>query len=180
MVRPGPIDWARSVLVYEEPVAPLIRNFKYRGDNSSLKALIEIARPLAETVMDCAPAEIHSEAEKTCVVPVPLHPRRLRKRMFNQALVMARALFPGLIVKHGMVRRTVHNSPQRGLSRKERRQNVRGIFEAGSIEDFSHFIIFDDVLTTGSTVREMARMLKGKGARKVLALTLARTLRDVC
>ena len=95
--------------------------------------------------------------------------------MFNQSLWIAKSLFPNMHIETSIVRRVVDNPPQSGLSRKERVKNVRNIFEADSLRGFRHFIIVDDVITTGSTIGEMAKILKKKGAKKVLAISVART-----
>ncbi len=174
--KPGPVDWTRSLFIYKEPVASLIKGLKYKGDRSCLKALKTLSRPVLEKILKDAPVAIDgTDSESTCVVPVPLHENRLRKRMFNQSLLIAKSLFTHMSIETSIVRRVVDNPPQSGLSRKERVNNVRNIFEAGSLKDFRHFIIVDDVITTGSTIGEMAKILKKKGVRKVLAISVART-----
>lgn len=157
-------------------MASLIKGLKYKGDRSCLKALKTLSRPVLEKILKDAPVAIDgTDSESTCVVPVPLHENRLRKRMFNQSLLIAKSLFTHMSIETSIVRRVVDNPPQSGLSRKERVNNVRNIFEAGSLKDFRHFIIVDDVITTGSTIGEMAKILKKKGVRKVLAISVART-----
>jgi ComF family protein len=114
------------------------------------------------------------------LVPVPLHPKRLRHREFNQSLIIARTLgqiyrlplLPDLLLR---VRPT---SPQVELHRKDRAGNVRGAFQIRrGVPDLEgkHLILVDDVLTTGATVNECARILKKAGVEKVYVVTLART-----
>jgi len=96
--------------------------------------------------------------------------------MFNQSILIAKRLFNQIPVRTDIVSRTVDNPPQSSLSRKKRPNNVQNIFEARSLLGFRHFIIVDDVVTTGSTINEMAHVLKKKGARSVISISIARTL----
>ena len=173
--KPGHVDWTRSLFLYKKPVASLIKGLKYKGDRSCLKALKKLSQPILEKILNDAPlAQYTLNKKSTCVVPVPLHINRLKKRMFNQSLLIAKGLFPNMPIETSIVRRVLDNPPQSGLSRKERVKNVRNIFEAGSLRGFRHFIIVDDVITTGSTIGEMAKILKKKGAKKILAISIAR------
>ena len=174
--NPGPVDWARSFFVYQDPIASLIKELKYRGDRSCLNALETLSRPALERILSSMPLKTWKNDRSTCVVPVPLHVNRLRQRMFNQSLLIARRLFTQIPVRTDIVSRTVDNPPQTSLSGKRRLDNVRNIFEARSLMGYRHFIIVDDVVTTGSTVYEMAQVLKKKGARSVLSISIARTM----
>ncbi len=119
------------------------------------------------------------------LVPVPLHSSRERERGFNQAHLLARGLSAALgkrpvggapRVEGRILRRTRATPPQTGLSLRERRENVRGVFavsDAARVRDRA-LVLVDDVMTTGATLSECATALKHAGAGVVAALTLAR------
>lgn len=111
------------------------------------------------------------------IVPVPLHPSRLRWRGFNQAEELGKALSRriGLPVIEGL-RRLRDTGAQVAMGRRERRSNVRGAFGlagSGAYRD-TRVLLVDDVFTTGSTVNECARQLMRAGAASVHAITVAR------
>jgi len=111
------------------------------------------------------------------IVPVPLHRSRLRQRGYNQALELARPLAArlGVPLAHDVLVRSRDTSAQTELDRAARRRNVRGAFhlrEAIVLPD--HVALFDDVMTTGATLAECARLLKRAGVRRVDAWALAR------
>ncbi len=114
------------------------------------------------------------------IVPMPLHPARLRERGFNQSLELARQIarrlnVPLLIDACQRVRDT---PPQSALDWKERDKNVRKAFAC--MQDFSgkHVAMVDDVMTSGASLNELALALRRAGAREVSACVVARTLRN--
>jgi ComF family protein len=113
------------------------------------------------------------------IMPVPLHPRKLRERNFNQSLLLARsaAHLLGAELDFLSLRRIKYTQPQTGLKSNERRKNVRGAFEVvnRNVVKGRSVLLVDDVTTTGSTLNECARTLRRAGAREVFCLTLART-----
>jgi ComF family protein len=111
------------------------------------------------------------------LVPVPLHPRRLRERGFNQALLLARHAAPGQIaVRDDLLTRIRATPHQVGLGAEQRRANVHGAFAVPTGLDLTglNLVLIDDVLTTGSTLGNCAEALMTAGATSVGALTLAR------
>ncbi|MEE9608613.1 MAG: phosphoribosyltransferase family protein [Myxococcota bacterium] len=115
------------------------------------------------------------------VVPVPLHPRRLRTRGFNPAGLLARELSRRLAVPWDAValRRMRDTPSQTGLERSARRRNGRGAFRAQpGLRAPARVWLVDDVVTTGSTLSEAARALRRAGARQVIAVCAARTLSE--
>ena len=113
------------------------------------------------------------------VVPVPLHPRRLRLRGFNPAAQIARSLARELEIPFDAValRRTRDTPSQTGLDRHERRNNVRGAFRSRRGLQFPERIwLVDDVVTTTSTLTEAAIALRAAGASTVIGLCAARAL----
>ncbi|WP_461208920.1 phosphoribosyltransferase family protein [Desulfocurvus sp. DL9XJH121] len=115
------------------------------------------------------------------VAPVPLHPRRLLSRGFNQSLEAARLLARRLdrpLVPRALAR-VRHTAPQMSLDAARRRENVRGAFAAeAALVKGARVLLVDDVMTTGGTLRECAGALRRAGAGRVEALVLARTARE--
>jgi len=111
------------------------------------------------------------------IVPVPLHPARQRERGFNQAALLAELVGPGLGAPVRPILQRVHfTTTQTAFDRAERIQNLRHAFRLRRNVDVRNFqvLLIDDVLTTGSTLSECARVLKENGARCVFAATAAR------
>jgi ComF family protein len=113
-----------------------------------------------------------------CVVPVPLHPRRLHARGFNPAAVLARwvARHHGVPARPAALLRLRNTPSQTGLDRRARGRNMRGAFAARpGLRLPERVWLVDDVVTTGATLAEAARALRGAGARRVVAVCAART-----
>jgi len=149
-------------------VADAIRRFKWHG-------LPELARPLGRLLV----AHL-AQGLPDRVVPVPLHPRRLRAREFNQAALLA--LFArgarGPPVDVQLLERIRDTLPQSQLPGPARQANVRGAFRVSQRGDARglRILLVDDVLTTGATAEACARALLEAGAREVAILTLARAV----
>ncbi|MCC6793403.1 MAG: ComF family protein [Thermomicrobiales bacterium] len=143
-----------------------IISFKYENERARRTHLAAHLIPL----LDGAP-------EGASLVPVPLHPSRLRGRGYNQAELLARAIgtTTGWPVEPALLKARA-TRPQVGLSAAERATNVRDAFETSRQVDVSgrRFLLIDDVLTTGATLSACADALAAAGARWVGALTIAR------
>jgi len=113
------------------------------------------------------------------ILPVPLHPKRLREREFNQCVLLARPLAArlGLPLSLHAVARVRHTLPQSASNEADRRKNLRGAFRVQRPERIKgrSILLFDDVYTTGATLEELAKPLLSAGARRVCGLTLARS-----
>lgn len=111
------------------------------------------------------------------VVPVPLHPRRLVERGYNQAWEIARPCAKALGVRGdaSLVRRVIDTAPQSKLDLDARRQNVGRAFLVARPVRGLHVAVVDDVMTTGATLDALARTLKAAGARRVTNLVALRT-----
>jgi len=138
-----------------------------------------LARSFGPLLASYAATWLGDHGNALVVMPVPLHPRRLRERGFNQSLLLARhvAAKLGADLDCLSLRRTRFTQPQTGLTGEERKKNVRKAFavaEKAAIEKRSVLLI-DDVATTGSTLNECAGALKKAGVKEVLCLVLART-----
>lgn len=173
--RPPAYDQARSLALHRGPLARVVREFKYRR---------RYVRGAALAGFWARRAPVDWLAGVELLVPVPLHPRRLLWRGFNQALVLARPLARclGLRVEPGLLRRRRHTRPQVGLDAAQRRANVEGAFSLGRSAAARvagrRVLLVDDVFTTGATVEECARVLREAGAARVMVHTLARAAGD--
>ena len=114
------------------------------------------------------------------IIPVPLHPKRLRWRGFNQSLLLARQVsrLYEVPVDPFVLCRERETPPQTQLAEDERRKNVRGAFAIypGKLLKRRSVLLVDDVYTSGATANECSRVLVRGGAREVYVLTLARTV----
>lgn len=113
------------------------------------------------------------------VVPVPLSRKRILIRGYNQSEIMAQHISRQLdwkINTTGLIRK-IHTHSQVGLNSQQRLKNVRNIFEVRNKEDFlnKRILLVDDVITTGATMRECARILKKSGAREIHGIVILRS-----
>lgn len=157
----------RSAVAYEGPAEAAIHRFKYEGWR-------KLAAPLAELVAERLVVE---GLGARCVVPVPLHPDRLRARGFNQADLLARELRRRLAVgeRVGGLVRTRAGAPQVGNDRLRRFENVRDAFEwHGPPIGGEAMLLIDDVATTGATLDACARALRDAGSGPVTGVSVAR------
>ena len=114
------------------------------------------------------------------MVPLPLHPKRLTERGFNQSVEIARPLARAMDLELNVDSciRSRDTAPQASLPWKERRKNIRGAFECQIDLTGKSVIVVDDVMTTGATLDEFARTLKAHGATRVTNWVAVRALRD--
>jgi len=160
-------DFTVAALRYAFPADALIHALKYRGDLA-----------LTRTLADLLSAKIIAVSQPDCLLPMPLHPTRLRERGFNQALEIARALAKTTSVDllADACERIRDTPPQIGLPWKARTRNMRGAFACAADLRGLHVAMVDDVMTTGATLNELATVLKKCGATQVSAWVVARTL----
>jgi ComF family protein len=162
-----PQDRTLSGFHYQSPVDYLILQLKFGGK-------LHLAPLLGKlTAERLAP---HLDSLPECIIPVPLHPHRLRERGFNQALELARPLasYLKIPINAHAVRRIRPTAAQSSLPRQERKQNVRDAFALRNPLAARHVAILDDVLTTGHTVGELAKILRRAGAQTVEVWTCTR------
>ncbi|PPQ32048.1 amidophosphoribosyltransferase [Rhodoblastus sphagnicola] len=165
----------RAVACFEEgPARTLVHRLKY-GDRH------EIAAPMGRW-MARAGAELLDDAD--LLIPVPLHPRRLAQRRFNQSAALAReiARHCGAPVETGLLSRVKPTPPQVGLNRRLRALNMQGAFAAdprrkGELAG-RRLVLVDDVATSGATLNAAARVLLRAGAERVDALVFARVVTE--
>ncbi len=174
VVHPPHFDLAHSHFRYEGAIRELIHSFKYNR-RTHLRA------PLALLTLEWLPTFL-AHQRPDLIVPVPLHPSRLRQRGFNQAVLIGTVLSRHLslpLIPDVLVRTRV-TEPQITLPAAERHTNVHEAFAVKKPEAVTgkRILLLDDVMTTGSTLNECARVLKKTGAIHIMAITVARTARD--
>lgn len=169
---PIKLDGVRSVALHNGAIREAIHHLKYENRR-------ELAPILGQLLADCWQANdlsVHS------VIPVPLHPTRLRERGYNQATLLARILTEQIqrtqvqiSIDENHLHRTRATPPQVGLGVQERKANVQNAFDwSGGRLDGTDVLLVDDVYTTGSTLEACAQALRQAGANAIWALTLAR------
>ncbi len=165
--EPPEFDRCYAPLRYGYPLDYLISNFKFRSKLAQGRLLAELMADFLRQ-QQCELPEL--------IVPVPLHVSRLRERGFNQALELARPLARcfGLSVDARLAVRNRATLSQMELSKGARRKNIRGAFELMGQLVARHVAIVDDVVTTGNTVNELARVLRCGGAARVDVWAVAR------
>jgi competence protein ComFC len=167
---PLSLDGLISTLHYNPLAKKLITKYKYRFVSSLIPELNEIITTFTDITA--------LENTSWLVISVPLHPKRLRWRGFNQAQQLAQAISAsfGWPLAKNIIKRTRYTTPQMELNGKKRRENLIGAFASDSnihsVKGKSTLLV-DDVFTTGTTLKECAKVLKRHGASKVWGLTLA-------
>lgn len=173
LVRPPPFGVARSCIRYDQAASLLLHRLKYHGDTAVLPVLRHIVQR-ADIAGPCTP---------DLIVPVPLHPVRLRGRGLNQAALLARLFFPdrAAAIRCDLLRRIRDTPAQTALDGAARRANLQRAFavaDAAQLQGRTVCVV-DDVFTTGTTVAECSRTLRRAGAAEVSVLTLARVVTAV-
>ncbi|MCX7667406.1 MAG: ComF family protein [Atribacterota bacterium] len=162
-------DEARAVTLYETPIRECIHALKYQGVLSLAPFFVDL---LAEYMEENAFLR-----DVDYILPVPLHPKRLKERGFNQTLLLAQRLsvrFGIPLLKRAVIR-WKYTPPQVGLSLRERRRNVRNAFRIVRPTPFknSRVLIIDDVLTSRATADVLSMALKKVGCRTIRVLAIA-------
>ena len=163
--RAPSFDATSSAFAYAFPVDKLVQAIKFSG---RLALVNQLADALALRIVN----------RPDFIISMPLHPIRLRERGFNQSQLLAQRLAKnlGISLLTDVCKRTRNTNPQSVLPWQERGKNVHNAFICTADLSGKHIAVVDDVMTTGTTIEELARTLRGKGAIKVSAWVLARTL----
>lgn len=165
--HPPAFDRTRAVFAYAFPLDVLVQQCKYAHATSLTAFFAERMSPHADV-----------EFMIDYLLPMPLHPTRLAQRGFNQAAEIARRLSPLTGIPWlGDACLRVRNTPsQAGLDLKARQRNLRGVFDCTKDLTGKRVALIDDVMTSGSSLNELARVVRKAGALEVHAWVLARTL----
>lgn len=161
-------DKCYAALRYEPPVNYLAGTLKFKGN-------LTFARLMSGLLGDYL--EINKARMPEQILPVPLHPARIKQRGFNQAIELARPLTRrfGIPLDTSSCVRSRATLPQSGLEKTARKHNMRGAFTLVSNIRVKHIAIVDDVVTTGNTVSALAGLLKRHGIETVDIWAFART-----
>lgn len=163
--QPPPFTAGAAAFVYAFPVDSLLLRFKFHGDLAAGRLLSQLLVP----AMARAP-------RPQALVPLPLHPARVRHRGYDQAYELAKPLARALNLPlcAGSLQRVRATAPQSQLDAASRRRNVRSAFAAHPGELPRHVALLDDVMTTGATLAEGCRALQCAGVVRVDVWAVAR------
>ncbi|MEB8432394.1 ComF family protein [Cocleimonas sp. KMM 6892] len=166
------VDYTISLFHYENPVSYLIGQMKFQQQLSSAAILANL---LCSEILD-KHSDAGMSAKPDALLPVPLHKSRLAKRGFNQSLEVSREIAKAMAIPLfvNKVERVKNTDAQTHLNKQQRLKNVKGCFNVISPSLARHIVIVDDVITTGATTNELARLLKTKGVEKVGVWSIAR------
>jgi len=162
-------DYIWSPFVYAQPLEWMILQLKF-------SARLSFVPLLSGLMAQQLPMGHYELSLPQAIIPMPLHPRRLKQRGFNQSLELVRPLAKllGLLVDTSSCSRIRDTEHQTGKTARQRRVNIKGAFSFENKRNYQHVVIFDDVVTTGSSVSELSRVLKRAGVRRVDVWCLAR------
>jgi ComF family protein len=170
---PPAYDKAITIFRYNEIIKKIISQFKYRDATY-------IAKKLAKLLFNKSCSELENI---DFIVAVPLHKKRLRQRKFNQSLLLCRAMLryaPQTKFYPDFLLRIKNTKAQVELRKKPRQKNLKNAFDLNKkyreIVKGKSFLLLDDVITTGATLHNCAKILKKSGAKKVTILTVAKTV----
>ncbi|WP_256207433.1 ComF family protein [Nitrosomonas marina] len=161
-----------AALIYTFPADMLVHALKYRQQ-------LAIAPVLAELLLETIRHQ-QSTDQPDLVIPMPLHPKRLQERGFNQAIEIGRHLSQQLRIQfcHDSCKRIKNTLPQAELPWKMRRDNVKKAFICNQNLSGMHVAIVDDVMTTGATLNELANQLRKQGACRITNWIVTRAQKE--
>lgn len=169
---PPDFDITHAVFLYQFPIDAMMQRYKY---GNSLNLGDTFGKFLSEKVL---PERQSKNID--LIIPMPMHPQRLKERGFNQAIEIAKALNNSLTnsttLDYKSVIRQKLAPPQASLPLKQRVKNIKGAFEVKGDLAGKRIAIIDDVMTTGASLNELAKTLKKAGAEHVECWVVARTL----
>lgn len=161
-----PIDHVFAAYRFEEPLRTLLHDFKYRENLHLDKFLISLMQK----------SHINQPYQTECLIPVPTHKKRLKKRGFNHTVILARHLAKQLerpcLSSH--IQKIIDTPSQAKLDAAARRRNLQNTFQLKAFP-YKHVTLIDDLITTGSTANELAYQLKAQGVRRVDLWCIAKT-----
>ncbi len=170
---PPYFDAVHALFRYEYPLDKLLQHYKYRES-------LHLANTLSALWREKLRQEKHTATSSALnlMIPMPMHPTRLKQRGFNQALEIARSLSleSNIELDYQSCRRIKLTPPQATLALKDRVKNIRGVFSCETKLQGKRIVLVDDVITSGASLNELAKTLKQAGAAHVECWVIARTL----
>ena len=173
---PPSFNHVLALLTYQEPLSNLIQGYKFSHQLRLIPCLSDCLIQQIQLV------RTNNYQMPDAIIPVPLHPRRLRQRGFNQSLLLAKRVSRHfqIPVLNNLVSRTKKTGEQAALNRKQRLSNMRDAFEVHlnaneTLSKYNKVAIIDDVITSGSTCNELARILKQAGITIIDIWCVAKT-----
>ena len=167
--KPPAFDHSVSLFSYRDDAIKLVQQLKF---NEKLVNSRLLGSMLAAAIKN------HAVEAPDCILPVPLYTKRMRQRGFNQSIELARVVNKACNIPMNVrsVIRVRDTRSQTALDKQQRRKNVRGAFQIAHAFDAQHIAILDDVVTTTSTVNELAQLLKRAGVKRVDVWSIARAV----
>ncbi|MEM1080184.1 MAG: ComF family protein [Pseudomonadota bacterium] len=160
-------DYAVAAWRYQPPLTGLVQRYKFSADLAAGRMLAAL---LAQQLCD-----LHTDQQPDLLIPVPLHWTRHWRRGFNQSERLVQDLTQWLDIPwQRALHRTRATQNQSALLASQRSANVRGAFTMQQPIDAKHVVLVDDVMTTGATLNECAKVLKSAGVDRVGIWVLAR------
>jgi ComF family protein len=167
--HPPHYDTTIAPLIYQDTIISLITKLKFYNN-------LAAARLFAELIADRVLAKYPAHDLPTLLIPVPLHPKRLRRRGYNQATLIAKHIskLTNIPTQLNLCKRVRHTIPQSKTSAETRRSNMVGAFKINKPLTAQHIAIIDDVMTTGATAGSLSHLLKQQGAKRISIWCIAR------
>jgi ComF family protein len=171
-------DATHALFRYDYPLDKLLQHYKYHES-------LHLANTFSVLWLKKFRLNIFEKAQHTSplcnielIIPMPMHPERLKQRGFNQALEIARilSLHSRMRLDYESCHRIKLTQPQASLPLKHRMQNIRGAFRCEKNLEGKRIAVVDDVMTSGASLNELAKTLKQAGAAHVECWVIARTL----
>lgn len=159
------------IFEYKNEIRNLILNYKFHDKSYLYKVFSEII---------LKNKKIYGFLKKyDIIIPIPIHKKRKKQRGYDQSELIAKEIvknIENIKYENNIIEKTKNTLPQSSLNKNQRQKNVQGVYRVTNEEKIKNkkIILFDDIFTTGNTVNECAKILKEKGAKEVLVLTLAK------
>jgi len=168
---PPAFDATHALFSYDFPVDRMLQHYKYKNS-------LHLANTFATLLHREKLTQQATQSNIDLIIPMPMHPARLKERGFNQALEIAKLLSKSMQIKldYTSCQRTKYTPPQASLPFKERIKNIHGVFHCQKNLQGLKVAIVDDVMTTGASLNELAKTLKQAGAAHIECWAIARTL----
>ena len=160
--NPPPFTRMIVLFQYDKPITKLITGLKFQHK-------LVYARLLGNLLSQQIQQHHHNQTMPECLIPVPLHTKRIHERGFNQALEIARPIAKTLNIPidYQYCNRTRATAAQTSLPAKQRGKNVKNAFAIQSNKSYRHVALIDDVVTTGHTITELSHTLRNHGVETI-------------